>query len=89
MTYELIVVQSFGAYPVGALVSDSAQVAAILAGEQAPCVVRIALEHSRADAVLGHLISRGQPGGAAAEYDHVALAVRPGGGGQSSDISLQ
>lgn len=44
MTYQLIVVQPFGAYPVGALVSDIAQVEAILAGEHAACVVRIAAE---------------------------------------------
>ena len=43
MTYELIVVQSFGTYPVGTLVSDPAQVAAILASEQATCVVRVTL----------------------------------------------
>ena len=43
MTYELIVVQSFGTYPMGALVSDPAEVAAILANEQARCVVRVAL----------------------------------------------
>jgi hypothetical protein len=43
MTYELIVVQPFGAYPVGALVSDPVQVTAILAGEQVVCVVRVAL----------------------------------------------
>lgn len=48
MTYELIVVQSFGAYPVGALVSDPAQVTAILAGEQATCVVRVALGQQQA-----------------------------------------
>ena len=48
MTYQLIVVQPFGAHPVGALVSDAAQVEAILAGEQAACVVRIAAEQTPA-----------------------------------------
>ena len=48
MTYQLIVVQPFGAYPTGALVSDAAQVEAILAGEHAACVVRIAAEQAPA-----------------------------------------
>jgi hypothetical protein len=48
MTYELIVVQSFGAYPVGALVSDPAQIKAILGSEQAARVVCIALEQQPA-----------------------------------------
>ena len=48
MTYQLIVVQPFGAYPAGALVSDAAQVQVILAGEHAACVVRIAAEQAPA-----------------------------------------
>ena len=48
MTYELIVVQSFGTHPVGTLVSDPAQVTAILASEQATCVVRVALAQQQA-----------------------------------------
>ena len=43
MTYELVVVQPFGVYPVGALVTDPMQVEAILASEHASCVVRVAL----------------------------------------------
>lgn len=48
MTYELIVVQPFGAYPMGALVSDATQVAAIMASEQATRVVRVALDQQPA-----------------------------------------
>ena len=48
MTFQLVVVQPFGAYPVGALVSDAVQVEAILASEQAACVVRIAAEQAPA-----------------------------------------
>lgn len=48
MTYELIVVQPFGAYPVGALVSDPAQVAVILGSENAARVVRVTFEQQQA-----------------------------------------
>ena len=48
MKYELIVVQPFGAYLVGALVSDPAEVTAILASEQSARVVRIALAQQSA-----------------------------------------
>ena len=53
MTYELVVVQSFGTYPVGALVSDPAQVTAILGSEHARRVVRIALAQRQAEQQTG------------------------------------
>ncbi len=41
MTYELIVVQAFGAYAVGSRVADAGKIAAILGSEQQVRVVRV------------------------------------------------
>jgi hypothetical protein len=43
MQFELMVVRAFGAYAKGDVVSDAEAIAAILAGENAAHVVRIAV----------------------------------------------
>ena len=41
MSIQLVVVRSFGTYAKGDVIGDAASVAAILASEQASCVVRV------------------------------------------------
>ncbi len=43
MTYELVVVEAFGAYARGTVVTDPGQVASILGSEQRLRVVRVAM----------------------------------------------
>lgn len=44
MTFHLVVVRPFGAYEKGAVITDPDEVAAVLAGENAPSVVRLAVQ---------------------------------------------
>jgi hypothetical protein len=41
MTFQLVVVRPFGTYSKGDVIGDAASIAAIMASEQATCVVRV------------------------------------------------
>jgi hypothetical protein len=42
MNVHLVVVRAFGPYPKGAVIAEAEAMAAVLAGENAGCVVRVA-----------------------------------------------
>ena len=46
MNFHLVVVRSFGKYAKGDIITDSAAIAEILAGENALCAVRVAVKGS-------------------------------------------
>jgi hypothetical protein len=46
MQFHLVAVRAFGAYAKGDTITDSAKITEILAGENAHCVVRVALKGS-------------------------------------------
>jgi hypothetical protein len=46
MKFSLVVVRAFGAYAKGDSITDGAKITEILAGENAHCVVRVAVKGS-------------------------------------------
>jgi hypothetical protein len=46
MNFHLVVVRAFGAYAKGDAITDSAKITEVLAGENAHCVVRVAVKGS-------------------------------------------
>ena len=46
MNFHLVVVRAFGAYAKGDTITDGAKITAVLAGENAHCVVRVAVKGS-------------------------------------------
>lgn len=46
MNVQLVVVRPFGTYAKGDVITDAAQIASVLAGEHAQCVVRVAVSQT-------------------------------------------